>query len=186
MGLTKQGLAIEQNPDADVFTNYMQYFAAGNTSGFFFEKGHEGYGLSFMDEQSFDITGKVRSEVSAWLVEEGLIVSPWQKNTARKSFNDAFGLYGNNYKVEGVTYRGNNYKILAQVHTHPNTQGYSKQKFGGDINALRTTFSRMDMFIIRRDGGKMYMLPRKSRDPTGIGSNKDFFNGTKSLYYYVK
>jgi RHS repeat-associated protein len=71
-----------------------------------------------------------------------------------------------------VTFNGTNYQVLVQVHTHPDAQPFGRYEVAGDL--VTQSFLGVPVYIIRTNG--FYNI-----NGTFLGSQQEFFNGTKSL-----
>ena len=69
--------------------------------------------LDFMNKNTFVNNDEPYKEISAWIVENGVIVQPWIDNDRYTSVNKRN--INMTYKYKGV-----DYKIFGQIHTHPN------------------------------------------------------------------
>jgi len=131
-------------------------------------------------------------EVSSYISENAVYVLPWENNTATSSENKPSGMF---LGVEGNKFFGNyinkengfstrKFRILAQVHTHPDHGDLT----GADDNSFSKRF-RVPVFIIHPKGvGYLYkfssfldksLKPRNKRG--SIGSKSQIFNGNISL-----
>jgi RHS repeat-associated protein len=147
-------------------------------SGRFFT--NEGDAYRYMWNSSFDADGKVQQEVAAFLTSKGVLVLPtegkrtngeYAKNGPRRSYNDFLPLSRKDGNIF-VTFNGAKYQVLGQVHTHPNAQPFGSYEVASDL--VTQTFLGVPVYMIRTDG--FY-----NTRGTVLGTQLQFFNGTKSL-----
>ncbi len=141
----------------------------------------------------WDNSRKNKVEYSGWIVEGGIVVLPTEgyspgqrryvKNTNRLSYNDYLPIKKLKEGGIAVALNGKDYKILAQIHTHPNEgdygpsipDDYDMYKFAGGVFTIGTggVFSGfMD------DKGNMYNIP--------LGPVNPFFNGTLRIRDFIE
>jgi RHS repeat-associated protein len=143
---------------------------------------NEGDAYKYMWENSFDEEGNVRSELSAFIVPDGVLVLPTEgrrndgsygRNGPRNSYNDYLPLSRNSQtKKIYVTYNGNRLEVRGQVHTHPNTQPFGDYEVEEDLKFQNQL--NIPVYIIRTDG--FYDLGGNV-----LGTQSEYFSGEKSL-----
>jgi hypothetical protein len=132
-----------------------------------------------MWQNSFDADGNVKHEMAAWILKTGILVLPTEgrtnwgsnsKNGPRVSSLEYLPLSWNNFKPS-VKFDGTYHAILGTIHSHPNTQPWGPYEAAKDHEVQN--YYNVPVFLIRTNG--FYNLDGR------IGSQADFFNGTKSL-----
>lgn len=158
--------------------SYFPGYAQQEGLGRFFT--NEGDAYRYMWNSSFDADGKVQQEVAAFLTSKGIVVLPtegkrtngeYAKNSPRRSYNDFLPLSRKDGNIF-VTFNGAKYQVLGQVHTHPNTQPFGSYEVASDL--VTQNFLGVPVYMIRTDG--FY-----NTSGTVLGTQMQFFNGTKSL-----
>ena len=141
---------------------------------------NEGDAYKYMWNGSFDAEGNVQQEVAAFLTSNGVLVLPtegqrtngqYAKNGPRISYNDFLPLSRSNGNLF-VTFDDTRHQVLGQVHTHPNTQPFGPYEVAPDLGTQNVL--GVPVYLIRTNG--FYNL-----DGTVLGTQEQFFNGTKSL-----
>jgi RHS repeat-associated protein len=141
---------------------------------------NEGDAYRYMWNSSFDADGKVQQEVAAFLTSKGVLVLPtegtrtngeYAKNGPRRSYNDFLPLSRKDGNIF-VTFNGASYQVLGQVHTHPNAQPFGRYEVASDL--VTQSFLGVPVYMIRTNG--FY-----NTSGTVLGTQQQFFNGTKSL-----
>lgn len=148
---------------------------------YYFDKESEAY--SFMWERSFNSSGKVDMERSAFLTTEGgvLVLPPvgydvndngkFKSNGPRKSYSNFIPVYGQRGAVQ-VEFMLGRLNVAKQIHTHPNSQNISPGEFDPDLAFQREM--GIPCIVIRTNG--FFSTNRRF-----LGSKSEFFGGSKSL-----
>jgi RHS repeat-associated protein len=127
------------NESSENNTSYfseLKKFFKENTKYFFIDGAAA---LDFMYENSFDENMNPYKEISAWVVDGGIIVQPWYDNKERESRNTP-NLSNSKY----YEFQGEMYFIEAQIHTHPN---YDNGYIGVSSDDLRLN-DKVPVYII--------------------------------------
>ena len=141
---------------------------------------NEGDAYRYMWNSSFDADGKVQQEVAAFLTSKGVLVLPtegtrtngeYAKNGPRISYNDFLPLSRKDGNLF-VTFNDTKYQVLGQVHTHPNVQPFGSYEVASDL--VTQSVLGVSVYLIRTNG--FY-----NTSGTVLGTQQEFFNGTKSL-----
>jgi hypothetical protein len=149
---------------------------------------------------SFNADGSVWRENSAWITERGIILLPNEANSSRHSNNSHLDVRSANggYEVEYPKGSGQWTKILAHVHTHPNTDygDYRDARPGGVYNSSTSPdwefakkFPGLTNFITSTSSVYRYVFSPNSNSryvQQNIGVSTSFLSCTKlvSNYYY--
>ena len=89
----------------------LKRFVEENTKYFFTDVGEA---LDFMYENGFDENMNPYKEISAWVVDGGIIVQPWYDNTQTESINTYTTIDGKHY----YEFQDVMFEIIAEIHTH--------------------------------------------------------------------
>ena len=159
-----------ESSDNSSYFSELKKLMAENTKYFFIDGAAA---LEFMYENSFDENMNPYKEISAWVVDEGIIVQPWNANKEATSENYYFQFNDGNYYYE---FQDNMYLIHAEIHTHPN---YNNGDIGVSLEDLNLN-NKIPVYIIYNSSLYNVGNPTIRLDQT---RNINYYNWKKYFQY---